>query len=61
VARQWFRFTTGRYEQKMDGCSMKGVLDAFESAGSSLSALPKAIVESDAFLYRRPVDYQGTP
>ncbi len=55
VARQWFRFTTSRYEQDMDGCSMKGIVDAFESAGNSLNALPKALVESDAFLYRRPI------
>ena len=55
VARQWFRFTTSRYEQDMDGCTMKGIVSAFESAGSSLNALPKALVESDAFLYRRPI------
>jgi uncharacterized protein DUF1592/uncharacterized protein DUF1588/uncharacterized protein DUF1595/uncharacterized protein DUF1585/uncharacterized protein DUF1587 len=55
VARQWFRFTTSRYEQDMDGCTMKGISDAFNSAGMSLNALPKALVESDAFLYRRPI------
>jgi hypothetical protein len=56
VARQWFRFTTSRYEQDMDGCSMKGVMDAFSQSGLSLNALPKAIVESNAFLYRRPIE-----
>jgi hypothetical protein len=55
VTRQWFRFTTGRYEQGMDGCSMKGISDAFQSNGLSLNALPKALVESNAFLYRRPI------
>lgn len=60
VARQWFRFTTSRYEQSMDGCSMKSLVDAFESAGSSFNALPKAIVASDAFLYRRPIDFEGS-
>jgi hypothetical protein len=61
VARQWFRFTTSRYEQKMDGCSMKSIIDAFESAGTSLNALPKAVVASDAFFYRRPIDFKGSP
>jgi hypothetical protein len=61
VARQWFRFTTGRYEQKMDGCSMKSIVTAFESAGSSLNALPKAVVVSDAFFYRRPIDFKASP
>jgi hypothetical protein len=61
VARQWFRFTTNRYEQNMDGCSMKSIVDAFESEGESLNALPKALVESDAFLYRRPLDFEVSP
>jgi hypothetical protein len=61
VARQWFRFTTSRYEQGMDGCSMKSIVDAFETAGSSLNALPQALVASDAFLYRRPVDFKDSP
>jgi hypothetical protein len=56
VSRQWFRFTTSRYEQDMDGCSMKSIMDAFNAAGRSLNALPKAIVESNAFLYRRPIE-----
>jgi hypothetical protein len=56
VSRQWFRFATSRYEQDMDGCSMKGIMDAFNAAGRSLNALPKAIVESNAFLYRRPIE-----
>jgi hypothetical protein len=55
VTRQWFRFAIERFEQDMDGCSMKGVLDSFKASGQDLNALPKAIVESDAFLYRRPV------
>jgi hypothetical protein len=56
VARQWFRFAMDRYEQDMDGCSMKGILTAFESNGRSLNALPKALVDSNAFLYRRPIE-----
>ncbi len=56
VAAQWFRYTMNRYEQSMDGCSMKGVLDAFDQSGKSLNALPQAIVASNAFLYRRPIE-----
>jgi hypothetical protein len=32
------------------------VLDAFTDSGVSLNALPRAIVESNAFLYRRPIE-----
>ena len=56
MARQWFRFALARFEQGVDDCSMKGLLDNFEAAGSDLNTLPKAIVESDAFQYRHPVD-----
>ena len=55
VARQWFRFSTNRLEQDADGCSMKSISDAFTAAGNSINALPQALVESDAFLYRRPI------
>jgi hypothetical protein len=55
VTRQWFRFAIERFEQDMDGCSIKAVLDTFQATGQDLNALPKAIVETDAFLYRRPV------
>ena len=55
VARQWFRFSTNRLEEGEDGCSMKGISDAFAAAGNSINALPQALVESDAFLYRRPI------
>jgi hypothetical protein len=40
---------------------MKSIVDAFESEGESLNALPKALVESDAFLYRRPLDFEVSP
>lgn len=60
MARQWFRFALARFEQPIiDDCSMKGLLDAFEAAGSDLNTLPKAIVASDAFQYRHPVDSEA--
>lgn len=67
MTRQWFRFTMNRYEQtgdaantaNIDGCSMKSLDDAFKAAGSSLNALPQALVATDAFTYRRPLDFQA--
>ena len=62
ATRQWFRFTMSRYEQdNIDGCSMKSIYDAFQAAGSSLNALPQALVATDAFTYRRPLDFQVSP
>ncbi len=52
VARQWFRYTMSRYEQQADNCSMKSIDDAFHKANDSVSVLPAALVQSDAFLYR---------
>jgi hypothetical protein len=56
VTRQWFRFFMSRFEQSPDGCSMKSLLDQFRSSSDSLNRLPDAIVQTDAFLYRRPLD-----
>jgi hypothetical protein len=61
MARQWFRFALARFEQPIDDCSMKGLLDAFEAADADLNALPRAIVLSDAFQYRHPVDSEVSP
>ena len=56
ATRQWFRYFLSRFEQEPDKCSMKRVVDQFRAAGSNLNALPPALVGTDAFLYRRPVD-----
>ncbi|MET0283074.1 MAG: DUF1588 domain-containing protein, partial [Polyangiales bacterium] len=56
VARQWFRFALGRFEQPVDACTVRELSETFAAAQGSLHALPHAIVESDAFLYRRPVE-----
>jgi hypothetical protein len=61
VARQWFRFAVNRFEQPVDGCSMKSVIDSFDAAGQDLSSLPNAIAQTDAFLYRRPLDAEVKP
>jgi hypothetical protein len=61
VTRQWFRFALNRFEQPLDGCTMKAVLSSFDTAGQNLNSLPQAIVQTDAFLYRRPIDAQVKP
>jgi hypothetical protein len=61
VARQWFRFALERFEQESDGCSLKAVLDGFKGSGQDLNTLPQAVVGTDAYLYRRPLDAQVQP
>jgi hypothetical protein len=56
AVRQWFRFFLSRFEQDADACSVKRTVDQLRAAGSDLKALPPALVGTDAFLYRRPVD-----
>lgn len=56
MARQWFRYALGRFERDVDVCSMKRLLATFRAAERDLNALPRAVVETDAFLYRRPLD-----
>jgi hypothetical protein len=53
--QQWFRFMMSRFEQAPDNCSMRSIIDAFQASGTNLNALPQALVQSDAFLYRRPI------
>lgn len=59
VTRQWFRYAMKRFEQPLDGCTMQSVLESFDGAGQDLNSLPQAIVKTDAFLYRRPIDAQA--
>jgi Protein of unknown function (DUF1592)/Protein of unknown function (DUF1588)/Protein of unknown function (DUF1595)/Protein of unknown function (DUF1585)/Protein of unknown function (DUF1587) len=61
VTRQWFRFAINRFEQPVDGCTMKSLLSTFDSAEQDLSSLPHAIAQTDAFLYRRPLDFEVKP
>jgi hypothetical protein len=61
VARQWFRFALDRTEEASDGCSMKAMIESFDAAGQSLNALPRAVLETDAFLLRRPTDAEVKP
>jgi hypothetical protein len=61
VARQWFRFVLSRFEQSGDECSLGDLLEGFGTTDASLNALPRAIVTTDAFLYRRPLTAQVSP
>jgi hypothetical protein len=60
VATQWFRYSTGRGEQAADACSVQALTQAFHAAGADMRTLPAAIVQTPAFLYRRPLA-QGSP
>jgi hypothetical protein len=56
IARQWFRYALGRFEQEMDVCSVKRLFETFRAAELDLNVLPRAVVETDAFMYRRPLE-----
>jgi hypothetical protein len=61
VARQWFRYAMGRAEQDADDCSMQALSSTFKTAGGDLRTLPLALVQTPAFLYRRPLAQGSTP
>jgi uncharacterized protein DUF1592/uncharacterized protein DUF1588/uncharacterized protein DUF1595/uncharacterized protein DUF1585/uncharacterized protein DUF1587 len=56
IARQWFRYALARFEQQADVCSMQRLLETFQTSGQDLNVLPRAVAETDAFSYRRPLD-----
>jgi hypothetical protein len=56
MTKQWFRFALERFEQDVDACSMQRLVDRFKASGQDLNALPAALISSDAFLYRRPIE-----
>jgi hypothetical protein len=55
VGKQWFRYSMGRAEQDADTCSLAAMTKTFHDAGGDLRTLPMAIVQTPAFLYRRPL------
>jgi hypothetical protein len=55
VGKQWFRYAMGRAEQDADACSLATMAKTFHDAGGDLRTLPMAIVQTPAFLYRRPL------
>jgi hypothetical protein len=59
VAKQWFRYAMGRGDQAADACSVQALTQAFMTAGGDLRTLPAAVVQTPAFLYRRPLAQGG--
>jgi hypothetical protein len=55
VGKQWFRYAMGRAEQAADSCSLAAMAKTFHDAGADLRTLPMAIVQTPAFMYRRPL------
>ena len=54
VATQWFRFSSGRFEEPADGCSLTSLQDAFAASGGDLVELVVAMTQTDSFWYRAP-------
>lgn len=61
LTKQWFRFMMTRFEQDSDSCSLADVMAKFHAGDGSLNVLPTALAQSDAFMYRRPLDSQVSP
>ncbi len=57
--KQWFRFASGRNESAADQCLLDDLYQRFESGQFRIRDLLLAIAESDAFLYRQPVQTEG--
>jgi hypothetical protein len=55
VGTQWFRYAMGRAEQVADTCSLQQMNKAFHDSGADLRTLPSAVVQTPAFMYRRPL------
>jgi hypothetical protein len=56
MVKQWFRYALDRFEQDFDACTLQRLVAAFRAADQDLNALPHAVIASDAFLYRRPIE-----
>jgi len=55
VATQWFRFSSGRFEEAADGCSLSTLQDAFGASGGDLVEMVVAMTQADSFWYRAPI------
>jgi hypothetical protein len=61
VVAQWFRFGYGRVETEADSCSITQVEEAFAAANYDIKELVIALTMTDAFRYRRTLDYSEAP
>jgi hypothetical protein len=59
IARQWFRFATGRVEDTGDACAIFTVAKSFGESGGDLRALLVAIATSPAFGARSVEELEG--
>jgi hypothetical protein len=55
VGTQWFRYAMARAESVADTCSLQQMQKTFHDSGADLRTLPAAIVQTPAFMYRRPL------
>jgi hypothetical protein len=51
--RHSFRFWVGREEEEGDACSVVDAAKAYRSGGGDYTALLRAVLTSDAFIYRK--------
>ncbi len=52
MVTQWYRYSAGRVEQRVDLCSLASVRAAFTNADGDLREMLIAMAVSDAFMYR---------
>ena len=55
VGTQWFRYAMARAESVADTCSLQQMQKTFHDSGADLRTLPMALVQTPAFMYRRPL------
>jgi hypothetical protein len=55
VGTQWFRYAMARAETVADTCSLQQMQKTFHDSGADLRTLPAALVQTPAFMYRRPL------
>jgi hypothetical protein len=53
MVRQWFRYGLGRAESPNDGCMLEDLERHLTHSGGSIRSLIVALVQSEAFRYRR--------
>ena len=61
VGKQWFRYAMARAEQVADTCSLQQMAKTFHDSGTDLRTLPAALVQTPAFMYRRPLAQGSNP
>jgi hypothetical protein len=55
MATQWFRYSSGRLDAAVDGCSLTNIREAFNASNGDVIELIVAMTQADTFFYRAPV------